>query len=298
LAHDHETIMSGQQGSTSGRGTRGGNGKSDGPNLPPTGRIADPDDEDFQIEAVVAELARCSAVRYKRLRRGYAKLFGFTLKELDELVRDARRGGDRDAGEGMPIVLWEPEPWPQAVDGVELFDAIAAVIMTYLVLPIATIRVIALWIGFTYLFDVADHAPKLLVKSVEKRSGKTRLLQLISYLVPRPKLSSNITPAAMFRLITAHRPTLLIDETDSFVGRNEELRNHHQQRVRPRQCAGHAHGQQWQGRARHRRFFDLVSAGVGRDRRSRRHDPGPFGNGDDGSQAEEPDAVAIAGTQW
>ena len=214
--------MSGQEVSTSGRGTRGGNGGGNG-----GGGLFRLDDPvaDEHIEEVVARLAAASLAHYKRVCRGYAQLLGLSLKDLDELVRDARRGGDRDAGQGMPIVLWDPEPWPQPVDGVELFDDIAAVITTYLVLPIVTARAIALWIGFTHLFEVADHAPKLLVKSVEKRSGKTRLLQLLSYLVPRSKLSSNITPAAMFRLITAHRPTLLIDETDSFVRDNEDLRN-------------------------------------------------------------------------
>jgi putative DNA primase/helicase len=187
--------------------------------------IAITEDEDLLIETVVAELARCSAVRYKRLRHGYAEMFGFSLKDLDELVRNARRGADHDTGEGMPIVLWEPEPWPAPVDGAQLFDNIVTAISTYLVMPITAIRAIALWIGFAYLFEVADHAPKLILKSIEKRSGKTLLLRLISYLVPRPKFSSNITPAAMFRLITAHRPTMLIDETDSFLRGNEDLRN-------------------------------------------------------------------------
>ena len=186
--------------------------------------ITVPDDEDLRLEAIVAQLVRCSAARYKRLRHAYAENFGIGVKDLDELVRNQRRGLDRDAGEGLPIVLFEPAPWDESVDGVELLGRIMSALTTYLVLPIEAKHAIALWVLFTHCFEVTEHAPKLLVKSTEKRSGKTLLLRLVGSLVPRAKLSSNISPAAMFRLITAHRIVLLIDETDTFVTGNEEIR--------------------------------------------------------------------------
>jgi len=40
----------------------------------------------------------------------------------------------------------------------------------------------------------------------------------------RPELASNITGSALFRYVEQVRPTLLIDEADSFVKDNEELR--------------------------------------------------------------------------
>jgi putative DNA primase/helicase len=43
-------------------------------------------------------------------------------------------------------------------------------------------------------------------------------------LVLRPLPSTNVTPAAIFRVIEAHRPTLLIDEADTFLYHNDELR--------------------------------------------------------------------------
>jgi hypothetical protein len=42
--------------------------------------------------------------------------------------------------------------------------------------------------------------------------------------VPKPLLTSNVTTAALFRTIDKFRPTLLIDEADTFLGGNEELR--------------------------------------------------------------------------
>ena len=56
------------------------------------------------------------------------------------------------------------------------------------------------------------------------RCGKSTLLRVLSRLVTRPLPAANITPSAMFRVIEAAKPTLLIDEADSFLHDNEELR--------------------------------------------------------------------------
>ena len=60
--------------------------------------------------------------------------------------------------------------------------------------------------------------------SPTKRCGKTSVLIVLYFLTPRSELSSNITAPALFRYIEDVRPTLLIDEADSFVKDNEELR--------------------------------------------------------------------------
>jgi putative DNA primase/helicase len=43
-------------------------------------------------------------------------------------------------------------------------------------------------------------------------------------LVPRALLSSNISPALLFRIVEKYSPTLLVDEADSFLRDKEELR--------------------------------------------------------------------------
>jgi putative DNA primase/helicase len=50
------------------------------------------------------------------------------------------------------------------------------------------------------------------------------LLELIGRLSRRPLFASNISPSATFRVIEAFAPTLIIDEADSFLRENEELR--------------------------------------------------------------------------
>jgi putative DNA primase/helicase len=50
------------------------------------------------------------------------------------------------------------------------------------------------------------------------------VLDLLSGLVPKPLQAANVTAAAVFRTIEAKRPTLLVDEADTFLAENEELR--------------------------------------------------------------------------
>ena len=50
------------------------------------------------------------------------------------------------------------------------------------------------------------------------------MLIILLYLTPRSELASNISPSALFRYIEHVRPTLLIDEADSFISASEEMR--------------------------------------------------------------------------
>jgi len=72
--------------------------------------------------------------------------------------------------------------------------------------------------------DAASVSPILAVLSPEKRFGKTTVLTLVQALTPRALPTSNITSAALFRAVEGWGPTLLIDEADTFLRNNEELR--------------------------------------------------------------------------
>ena len=78
---------------------------------------------------------------------------------------------------------------------------------------------IALWCAHTYLLDEFGHTPRLAFMAPDRECGKTRGLQVIQPLVYKPEPSSNISAAALYRVIEAERPTLLIDEVDSFLSR-------------------------------------------------------------------------------
>jgi hypothetical protein len=50
------------------------------------------------------------------------------------------------------------------------------------------------------------------------------LLDVLTCLVARPLSAANTSTAAVFRVIEVTRPTLLVDEADTFLKENDELR--------------------------------------------------------------------------
>jgi hypothetical protein len=67
-----------------------------------------------------------------------------------------------------------------------------------------------------------DRFPHLDFASPEKRCGKTRALQALEQICPRPLNTASISPAALYRAVEQHRPTLLIDEAQSLTRRCSE----------------------------------------------------------------------------
>ena len=83
---------------------------------------------------------------------------------------------------------------------------------------------IALWILHTYAYRFRDISTYLGIESPVHRCGKTTLLALLNQLARRTLTSANISSPAFFRCIEELRPTLLIDEADTFLKGNHELR--------------------------------------------------------------------------
>jgi len=122
------------------------------------------------------------------------------------------------------IAFPETEPWSHPVDGSLLLDEIAASLRRFVVLPSAEIQAITLWVVHTYAVEATSICPILIIKSAEKRSGKTLLLELLFNLVFRPLPASNITASSLFRVIERYKSTLLLDEAETYLCNNEELR--------------------------------------------------------------------------
>ncbi|MDA2928290.1 DUF3631 domain-containing protein, partial [Acidobacteria bacterium AH-259-G07] len=83
---------------------------------------------------------------------------------------------------------------------------------------------LALWVLHTHSFDAAYSTPYVNINSPVKGCGKTTNLEILGHLVAKPLFSSNITAPAVFRTVEKYQPTLLIDEADTFLGLNDELR--------------------------------------------------------------------------
>jgi putative DNA primase/helicase len=110
------------------------------------------------------------------------------------------------------------------VDGAELLDGIATAVRAHVVMSNHCRDACALWLLHTYLVDRFLISPRLGIRSPTKGCGKTLLLDVLGRLVARPLPTASVTPAAIFRVVEAHRPTLLIDEADTFLYDNDELR--------------------------------------------------------------------------
>ncbi|MEO0593364.1 MAG: DUF3631 domain-containing protein [Myxococcota bacterium] len=106
----------------------------------------------------------------------------------------------------------------------EIAEEVSSLVHRHVVCDERTADALALWIVFTWVFEAFDFAPIALITAPEKRCGKSTLLDFIERLAREPLQASNITPAALFRTVEHLRPTLLLDEFDSFVHANEELR--------------------------------------------------------------------------
>lgn len=159
-------------------------------------------------------------LKYEREREHLAKKLIIRVGQLDKLVAAARTS--EASGTALPFA--EVEPSSEPVDGADLLADLTVIIRRFVVLDPDLATLCALWIVLTYLVDRATVLPILAVSSPEKGCGKTTLLALVGRLAQRPILASNISPAALFRAVEKWAPTLLIDEADSFLRDNDEMR--------------------------------------------------------------------------
>ncbi len=129
-------------------------------------------------------------------------------------LTDFLRERGREALQGR-LDAAEPYVPPGLAD---LLDELADYIRHYVVLRVEQAETVALWIAHAEVIEAFDTTPYLYVFSPMPRSGKSRLLEVIEVLVARPLATTNISDAALFRAITAERPTLLFDEIDATFG--------------------------------------------------------------------------------
>ena len=185
------------------------------------------DDQSFEsdIAKEVQRLAGLPSLEYEQCRNEVAKRFDVRASVLDSEVAKARHTefGDTDR-QGQPLGIDDPEPWPEPVDGDALLDEIVMRVRQYLVLPDGAAEVLALWAVHAHAFEAFYYTPRLAITAPEKQCGKTVVLDVLECLTPRSIRTENLTTAVLFRIVDAHRPTLLVDEFDTFLKNNHDLR--------------------------------------------------------------------------
>jgi hypothetical protein len=107
-----------------------------------------------------------------------------------------------------------------------LLEDVRTFVRRFVVLDDHQADAVTLWAAHTHVFDAFGCTPYLAITSPEKRSGKTRLLEVLELLVREPLQTVNISDAALFRVIEKRKPTLLLDEVDAVFKseKREDLR--------------------------------------------------------------------------
>jgi hypothetical protein len=108
-------------------------------------------------------------------------------------------------------------------DGAKLMGQIVALIHRYIVVSDSGAIASALWVFHAHCFGAADYTPYLFIRSATKRCGKSRFLDLLALLVPKPVMTANITVAALFRTIDTQTPTVFFDEQDGLTTGSGEV---------------------------------------------------------------------------
>ena len=202
---------------------------SQAPDWQPPMPAADKPDAKTKAEAdeqgLIDNLARLGRLEYEQRRSEAAKGLGIRRGALDEEVK-ARRA-ERRAQSGPPPLFghWEVEPWPEEVDTDALLLSLKRRVQRHVILSNEAATVVALWVLFAWAHDTAAvHSPILRVTSPEANSGKTTLLSVVAFVVPRALLCVEISEATLFRGVELWQPTIIVDEADVILVNNEPLR--------------------------------------------------------------------------
>lgn len=173
-------------------------------------RIRDMSPEDFKSK---------SKTMAKEFANGSGIDGGLMLKVVKG-VRCILKGEEREKAP------WEtdPTPWPEEVDLLDTIREIENIIRRVMVCEERYVTAAAYYIAATWFVDSVQYAPYAVITAPAKRCGKSVLLDLMSRLVKRPyMLSGKPSDAAIFRTLDKYRPTLLLDEVDTYLSNADEL---------------------------------------------------------------------------
>jgi putative DNA primase/helicase len=176
-------------------------------------------------QKLIDELAKLSALEYDRQRKRAARDLGVRNSSLDKEVAGRRAELGAEAEPTPLYPHWDVEPWPEAVDGDTLIRDVMHRVRRHVFLTPDQALTVALWILMAWVHSgAAIYSPILLATSAEANSGKTTLLNVIGFLVPRSLCTVGVTEAVLFRSIERWEPTIIVDEADTLLVHNEPLR--------------------------------------------------------------------------
>jgi len=170
-------------------------------------------------DEIIQWLASLKPLEYERVRKEQAKLMDCRPAVLDAMVKALR--SNESESDRLPFA--EVEPHHEPIDPAQLLNEVSDTIRQFIVLDTEQAHAAALWCALTWFIDVVEVAPLAIINAPEKSCGKTQLLTVMGRMAYRPLPASNASASALFRAVELWKPTILIDEADTFFRDNTEL---------------------------------------------------------------------------
>jgi Protein of unknown function (DUF3631)/Bifunctional DNA primase/polymerase, N-terminal/Primase C terminal 1 (PriCT-1) len=129
-------------------------------------------------------------------------------------VAEATDAGNPSADDRRP---GSPAAEPPAMTLAETLDAAVAHLTRFVHFGAAAhAQAVALWVAHTHIpLERLEQSPILAVTSAVKQSGKTKLLDVLEFLVRDPWRITRPSESVLFRKIDRDQPTVLLDEVDT-----------------------------------------------------------------------------------
>jgi putative DNA primase/helicase len=186
------------------------------------GDDADQGRDENALDSEIKQLSELSPLEYDRKRVEVADRLGVRVSTLDKEVSKAR--GSESEGQGRPVTLYEPEPWPTSINGCHALDEALSIIRRHMVITDNEAYACVLWAAHEHIFDIFSHTPRLLITAPDAECGKTLLMaHIVGNMLTRPKVAESLSPAPFFRLAEIYKPAFLIDEVDAFIEKDSDL---------------------------------------------------------------------------
>jgi hypothetical protein len=173
----------------------------------------DPGEAKKQEQEQLDEIARLKGLDQVLKKKELAKELGITGKELDKVLQE------KDASKQPEH--WTVEPWAEPVLTEALLNQLEEIYIKHVILPEHGAVVMALWCLHSWAIDAASATAFLHFISPVPECGKTRAMEVMQWTVSRGFMASNMSPSVLYRLIDRDHPTLIIDEAETYIKRED-----------------------------------------------------------------------------
>ena len=194
---------------------------------------SDPIDKAVAESHLRDELKGLDLISVSLRKKELARKYGLKQTEIVACWKDTQRRmiealdqkEDKAKDSAMNLCRSDPEEsWPDDVKIDDVLNETIKTIKRFIVFKDDyQATAVALWVFTSWFVEYLKFSPYILITSPMKECGKSQLLRCMANLSRRSLLTSNLSAAIVYRVIDMVRPTLFIDEVDTFLKNNDEL---------------------------------------------------------------------------